>query len=68
MKPIMKLFFPHPSKGASLIYDAAFGDKNAASGVYLVKGQVTELKFADQGRKVLEKVSDIYKREFTQQH
>ncbi|WP_171645215.1 hypothetical protein [Paenibacillus phytorum] len=68
MKPIMKLFFPHPSKGASLLYDAAVGGKNEASGVFLVKSQVTELKFTDQGRKVLDKASDIYEREFTLQH
>lgn len=52
---IIKLSFPHPSKGALLRYDAAVGEKNAASGVFLIKGQVTELKFVDQGRKVRER-------------
>jgi hypothetical protein len=64
LKPVMKLFFPHPSKGASLLYEAAVGENRELSGVFFVKGQVTELKFVEQGRKVLEKVSAIYKREF----
>ncbi|WP_275901634.1 hypothetical protein [Paenibacillus sp. SYP-B3998] len=34
------------------------------TGIYLVKDQVIELKFLNQGRKVLKKVSAIYEREF----
>jgi NAD(P)-dependent dehydrogenase (short-subunit alcohol dehydrogenase family) len=61
MKPIIKLFFPHPSQGASLLYEAAMGEHRELTGVFFVKGQVRELKFVEQGRKVLEKVSAIIK-------
>ncbi|MDY8026196.1 hypothetical protein [Paenibacillus polymyxa] len=37
---------------------------SAQSGVCLAKGQVTELKFAFEGKKVLEKVNSIYTKEF----
>lgn len=65
LKPIIKLFFPQPSKGAALLYDAAMLTNKAASGSFLVNGRVTELKFIEQSRKVLEKVSSIYKKEFS---
>jgi NAD(P)-dependent dehydrogenase (short-subunit alcohol dehydrogenase family) len=64
IRPVMKLFFPHPSKGASLLHEAALGDNRELSGVFLTKGRVAELKFIDQGSKVLEKVSSIYEREY----
>ncbi|MDQ0195319.1 SDR family NAD(P)-dependent oxidoreductase [Paenibacillus wynnii] len=64
MKPIMKLAFPPPSKGATLLYEAAFGKNRELSGVFLIKGEVSDLKFINLGSKVLEKVSSIYKREF----
>ncbi|WP_139994930.1 SDR family NAD(P)-dependent oxidoreductase [Paenibacillus paridis] len=66
LKPIIKLFFPHPSKGASLLYEAAFGDHQAKPGKFFVSGRVTELKFQEHGRKVLEKVSSIYKQAFAE--
>ncbi|WP_099517255.1 SDR family NAD(P)-dependent oxidoreductase [Paenibacillus sp. BIHB 4019] len=66
IKPIMKLFFSHPSKGASLLYEAAVSkQKLAAPGSYLVNGKASELKFADQSAKVLNLVSSIYEREFS---
>lgn len=64
LKPIMKLFFSLPNKGASLLYDAALGQHGVLSGVFFMKGRVVELKFIDQGVKVLEKVDAIYRQEF----
>ncbi|WP_240416274.1 SDR family NAD(P)-dependent oxidoreductase [Paenibacillus periandrae] len=64
IKPIMQLFFPHPSKGASLLYEAALGETNHPSGVFLVQGKVTELKFGEHGRNLLETIGSIYQREF----
>ncbi|WP_138752024.1 SDR family NAD(P)-dependent oxidoreductase [Paenibacillus sinopodophylli] len=61
LKPIIKLFFPHPSKGAELLYNGAAHGK---AGDFLVKGQKTKLMFAEQSHKVLAKVSAIYKQEF----
>ncbi|MDQ8737344.1 hypothetical protein [Paenibacillus sp. LHD-38] len=65
LKPIIKLFFPQPSKGAALLYDADMLTNKAVSGSFLVNGRVTELKFIEQSRKVLEKVSSIYMKEFS---
>jgi NAD(P)-dependent dehydrogenase (short-subunit alcohol dehydrogenase family) len=64
LKPIMKLFFSHPRKGASLLHDAAMDIKREKSGAFFVNGQVTDLKFVKHSRKVLEKVSIIYRKEF----
>ncbi|WP_169088030.1 SDR family NAD(P)-dependent oxidoreductase [Paenibacillus sp. PL91] len=64
LKPMIKLFFPHPRKGASLLYEAAMDVKREKSGVFFVNGQVTELKFIKHARKMLEKVSFIYRSEY----
>ncbi|MUT67404.1 SDR family NAD(P)-dependent oxidoreductase [Paenibacillus sp. NEAU-GSW1] len=64
LKPVMKLFFSSPSKGASLLYDAALGHHGGLNGVFFMKGKVAELKFIDQGRRVLDKIDVIYKQEF----
>jgi hypothetical protein len=64
LRPIIKLFFPHPSKGASLLYDAALGENKERSGAYLVNGRQAGLHFTEQGGKVLEKVRLIYEQEF----
>ncbi|UJF32537.1 SDR family NAD(P)-dependent oxidoreductase [Paenibacillus hexagrammi] len=68
LKLAMKWFFPPPSKGASLLYDAALGQHGDATGIFLMKGKVTELKYTDQGRHVLEKVQAIYEEEFKTIH
>ncbi|NHN31733.1 SDR family NAD(P)-dependent oxidoreductase [Paenibacillus agricola] len=64
LRPVIKLFFPPPSKGASLLYEAALGEHKELSGIYIMKGQITELKFVEHGRKILDKVAAIYEREF----
>ncbi|WP_164007022.1 SDR family NAD(P)-dependent oxidoreductase [Pyxidicoccus trucidator] len=65
---VMKLFFPHPSRGASLLYDAAVGARGGPSGAYVTNGAPKELPFTEHGPRVLEKVSDIYAREFAAPH
>lgn len=64
LKPVMKLFFPHPSHGAGLLYNAALGRHSKLPGVFLIKDQVTELKFAEYSSRVLSKVQAIYEQEF----
>ena len=64
VRPLMKLFFPPPSRGASRLYEAALDPREALSGAFLSDGRVTKLPFTGQGQKILEKVSAIYEREF----
>lgn len=64
LKWIMKTVFPPPTRGAGLLYDGAFGSAKDLSGVFLVKGSETQLKFADRGSEILERVDAIYKSEF----
>lgn len=61
---LMKLFFAPPTRGAGMLYEGALGELRDKTGVFLVKGQATELKFADQARNVLERVHAIYESEF----
>jgi NAD(P)-dependent dehydrogenase (short-subunit alcohol dehydrogenase family) len=65
MIPIRNLFFSHPSKGASRLYEAALGNAKEMTGVFLNKGKATPLRFADQSQNVLEKVHIIYQQEFS---
>ncbi|CAN7481627.1 SDR family NAD(P)-dependent oxidoreductase [Paenibacillus sp. LjRoot153] len=58
LKPIIRLFFPHPSKGASLLYQGALGDY--IPGAYLTNNKLVELKFIQHAPRVLEKVRTIY--------
>ncbi|WP_379153682.1 SDR family NAD(P)-dependent oxidoreductase [Paenibacillus sp. sgz5001063] len=66
LKPIMKLFFHHPSHGAGLLYNAALGQHSKLAGVFLIKDQITELKFAAHSAAVLAKVQTIYEQEFAE--
>jgi len=61
---LMKLFFSPPAHGANKLYEGALGQHRDQTGVFLTKGQVTELKFQDQARNVLQRVNAIYEREF----
>ncbi|MCP3138634.1 SDR family NAD(P)-dependent oxidoreductase [Pyxidicoccus xibeiensis] len=61
---LMKLFMPHPSRGASLLYEGALGTREKGSGVYLRNGVARELRFREQGAKVLDRVRAIHEREF----
>lgn len=64
IKFIMKYFFPHPSRGAGLLYNAALGRHSHESGVFLVKDQISGLKFAAYSHEVLDKVHAIYEHEY----
>jgi NAD(P)-dependent dehydrogenase (short-subunit alcohol dehydrogenase family) len=67
VKPLMKLLFPRPERGASLLYDAAFGDHGGKSGIFLLKNRETPLKFAEQGMAVLAGIQQIYETEYAGQ-
>ncbi|WP_040950997.1 SDR family NAD(P)-dependent oxidoreductase [Gorillibacterium massiliense] len=62
--PLMKLFFSPPTHGANRLYDGALGQHRNETGVFLLKDQVTELKFQDQAWNVLERINAIYEHEF----
>ncbi|WP_458126186.1 SDR family NAD(P)-dependent oxidoreductase [Paenibacillus sp. Z3-2] len=64
IKPIMKWFFPHPSHGASLLYNGAFSSTRHESGTFLVKNKATALRFTEQGPAVLHRVNEIYEQRF----
>lgn len=61
---LMKLFFSPPTHGASRLYEGALGQHRNETGVFLLKGQVAELKFKDQSRNILEGINAIYEHEF----
>ncbi|WP_239617696.1 SDR family NAD(P)-dependent oxidoreductase [Cohnella mopanensis] len=63
---LMKLFFSPPTHGANKLYEGALGEHRNKNGVFLLKGQVAELKFKDQALKVLERIQAIYEHEFLQ--
>lgn len=64
VKIIMKLFFSPPTHGADRLYNGALGEHRNKTGVFLVKGQVAELKFQEQARPVLDRIQAIYEQEF----
>lgn len=65
LRPVMKLLFPGPSKGAGLLYDAALGQQDGVpSGAYLTKSRPSKLKFVEQGAEVLARVDEIYRKEY----
>ncbi|MFE5321508.1 SDR family NAD(P)-dependent oxidoreductase [Paenibacillus sp. NPDC056579] len=68
VKPLMKLFFSSPTHGANMLYEGALGEHRNETGVFLLKGQVTELKFKDQAQNVLERIHAIYEHEFLQRN
>lgn len=64
----MKLFFSPPTHGAAKLYEGALGEHGNETGVFLLKGQVTEIKFKDQAQNVLERIHMIYEHEFLQRN
>ncbi|MBU5673786.1 SDR family NAD(P)-dependent oxidoreductase [Paenibacillus brevis] len=64
VKALMQLFFPPPAHGAGKLYEGALGDHQNKTGVYLVKGQVSKLKFSNQSQNVLQRIRWIYEDEF----
>ncbi|MEK3876795.1 SDR family NAD(P)-dependent oxidoreductase [Paenibacillus sp. FSL M7-0420] len=66
LKPITRLFFPEPTHGAGLLYQAALGEHSGKSGVFLIKNQVRPLKFTEHSSRILKDVQAIYEQEFVQ--
>ncbi|WP_342477614.1 SDR family NAD(P)-dependent oxidoreductase [Paenibacillus sp. FSL H7-0350] len=66
LKPITRLFFPEPTHGAGLLYQAALGEHSGKSGVFLIKNQVKPLKFIEHSSRILKDVRAIYEQEFLQ--
>ncbi|MFC6651803.1 SDR family NAD(P)-dependent oxidoreductase [Paenibacillus rhizoplanae] len=64
LRPITRMFFPEPTHGAGLLYQAALGEHSRKSGVFLIKDQVTPLKFTAYSRDILANVQAIYQQEF----
>lgn len=64
VKWLMKLFFSPPTHGANRLYQGALGEHREETGVFLLKGKIAELKFGDQSRNVLNRIHEIYEREF----
>ncbi|MNN82135.1 hypothetical protein D3C81_1990360 [compost metagenome] len=65
---LMKLFFSPPTHGANKLYEGALGEHRNKTGVFLLKGQVAELKFKDQAQNVLERINGIYAHEFMERN
>ncbi|WP_434751893.1 SDR family NAD(P)-dependent oxidoreductase [Paenibacillus amylolyticus] len=64
IRPVMKLFFAHPSRGASLLHNAAIGKVRHESGTFLVNNKATRLRFKEQGAAVLQRVHEIYEHNY----
>lgn len=62
--PIRNLFFPHPRKGASKLYEAMVNANSYSSGDFINKGKATPLPFRKLGKEVFDMVDQIYRREY----
>lgn len=61
---LLGFLFSHPSKGANNLFKVAIGKFRGRSGVFIMKGKETPLKFSETGKVLLEKLNAIYKNEF----
>jgi len=63
---LTRLFFPSPTHGASLLYEAALGEKRSlfVAGDYIVKGKAARLKFKQMAPVISEHVHRIYEQEY----
>ena len=64
IRPVMKLFFSPPSRGASLLHDAALGTVNHETGSFLVNNKAKRLRFTEQGSAALQRVHRIYEQNY----
>lgn len=60
----MKYFSSPPTHGANLLFEGALGKHRNETGVFLLKDRVADLKFTEHAQRVLDRISDIYSREF----
>lgn len=63
---VTRLFFPAPTRGASLLYQAALGEKRSlfSAGDYIVKGKTATLKFKESAAVISKQVQTIYEQEY----
>ncbi|SFX03766.1 NAD(P)-dependent dehydrogenase, short-chain alcohol dehydrogenase family [Thermoactinomyces sp. DSM 45891] len=64
IEPFMKFFYAPPTHGANQLYEGAFGKHRDDTGVFLLKGRITGLKYSVQAKSVLERVHAIYVEDF----
>jgi hypothetical protein len=64
MQPFIRLFGPHPSVGASRLFDGLERSPNEA-GLYISKGKPAEFKFKQHTLKVLLQVQSLDEKEFS---
>ncbi|WDF02062.1 SDR family NAD(P)-dependent oxidoreductase [Shouchella hunanensis] len=61
---ITKWFFPHPSKGAELLYNASIGRPPHQTGSYVTNGKKGELKFKEYSKSILAEIQSIYLKDY----
>lgn len=61
---LFRLMSSPPTHGADQLYEAALGKHRDKSGVFLLKGRVADLQFAEHAQRVLDRITDIYSHEF----
>lgn len=64
VKLMMKWFFSHPSKGATLLYKSIKETPSNLTGVYISNGKVKPLKFTELSKQILDGVNSIYHKEY----
>lgn len=66
IRMLTRLFFPAPTHGASLLYEAALGEHRSllAAGDYIVKGKSAPLKFKQMAPVISARVHEIYEQEY----
>ncbi|MDQ0171319.1 SDR family NAD(P)-dependent oxidoreductase [Paenibacillus tundrae] len=65
--PITRWFFPHPSKGADILYKSSIGNLSYQSGAYMTKGKNEPLKFSAYSSSVLEEIKSIYLNDYLEE-
>ncbi|SEN81678.1 NAD(P)-dependent dehydrogenase, short-chain alcohol dehydrogenase family [Amphibacillus marinus] len=67
LQAIMKWFYPHPSKGAGLLYDAGMDKSAYLTGALIRNGKVRSLKFTKFSTRILKEIQVIYQVEYLKQ-
>lgn len=61
---VMRLFYPPPTKGASLLFNAAAQTSIYQSGSFLLNGQYSELPYKNYGAMIVNMVHQVYEQQF----
>lgn len=64
VRMLMRSFFPPPTKGAALLFNAAAQTSLYRSGSFLLKEQRTELPFTNYGAMIVKMVNEVYEQQF----